>query len=134
MRILYVENHAIFARTVTDQFLSTHSVTTVPTVAAALDALANNPFDFLLVDYDLDDAKGDELVRACIQSHPNLKIIATSAHERGNNALIAAGAVAVCRKMQFDRIPALLEKLSQPQTTATALAWTASRRSRSSTR
>lgn len=120
MKILFVENHDIFAVTVTNEFLSRHAVTIVPTVAGALAALANNSFDLLLVDYDLEDAKGDEIVRAAAKSHPSLKIIGASAHERGNVALTEAGAHAVCRKMQFDRIPAIIERLMPSESSALA--------------
>jgi hypothetical protein len=36
--------------------------------------------------------------------HPRLPIIGVSSHEAGNSALLAAGASAVCSKMEFDRI------------------------------
>src|SRR5947207_15615246 len=104
MKILYVENHAVFAAQVCQQFLSDHSVRVVSSLAAARDALADEAYDLLLVDYDLDDGKGDELVRACRVQHPKLKIVAASSHEAGNAALLKAGASAVCGKMQFDRI------------------------------
>ena len=39
MRILYVENHAVFAANVIRQFLSQHSVIVVPSISAARQAL-----------------------------------------------------------------------------------------------
>ena len=111
MKILYVENHAIFAEQVCRQFLSTHEVKVVSTLSAAQQSLADEKFDLLIVDYDLDDGKGDELVRACKILHPVLKIIAASSHDAGNTALIKAGASAVCGKMEFNRIPAVIERL-----------------------
>ena len=59
MNILYVENHAVFAASVVHQFLSQHSVTVVSGLSAAHRALKDGNFDLLLVDYDLDDGKGD---------------------------------------------------------------------------
>jgi hypothetical protein len=53
MKILYVENHAVFAAQVCQQFLSAHSVQVVPSVAAAKNALASETCDLLIVDYDL---------------------------------------------------------------------------------
>ena len=88
MKILYVENHTVFAAQVCQQFLATHTVRIVPTLAAARDALGGDNYDLLISDYDLDDGKGDELVRACRVLHPSLKIIAASAHEAGNTALL----------------------------------------------
>ena len=111
MKILYVENHPVFAAQVCQQFLPTHVVEVLWSLAAARQALASQAYDLLLVDYDLDDGKGDELVRACRVLHPTLRIIAVSAHEAGNAALLKAGASAVCGKMEFDKIQAVIEKL-----------------------
>jgi len=111
MKILYVENHAIFAAQVCQQFLSAHSVQVVASLAAARDVLASDSFELLIVDYDLDDGKGDELVRACRALHPTLKIVAASSHEAGNSALVKAGASAVCGKMEFNNIGSVIAKL-----------------------
>lgn len=111
MKILYVENHAIFARQVCQQFLSAHQAKVVASLASARQALANEPFDLLIVDYDLDDGKGDELVRAARVLRPKLMIIGASAHEVGNTALHKAGASAICGKMEFDRIQSVIEHL-----------------------
>ena len=104
MKILYLENQAVFAEQVTRPFLGAHRVTVVPSLAAARGSLASGGFDLVLSDYDLDDGKGEEFVRECRATHPLLPIIAVSSHELGNAALVAAGASAVCSKMEFDRI------------------------------
>ena len=113
MNILYLENHAVFARTVTRQFLAAHQVTVVPSLAEARAALAGGQFDLILADYDLDDGKGDAFVAECRLTHPQLRAIAVSSHEEGNTALTRAGAMAVCRKMEFDRIGNVIESLVQ---------------------
>lgn len=104
VNILYLENHAVFAQQVVQQFLSAHRVTVVPSLLAARSAIASGGFDLVLSDYDLDDGKGEEFVRECRATQPRLPIIAVSSHDEGNAALVAAGASAVCGKMQFDRI------------------------------
>ena len=104
VNILYLENHAVFAEQVTREFLREHRVTIVPSLAAARTALVMGDFDLVLSDYDLDDGKGEEFVRECRAARLRLPIIAVSSHEAGNAALVAAGASAVCSKMQFDRI------------------------------
>ena len=111
MNILYLENHAVFAQQVTQQFLRGHRVTVVPSIAAARAALASGGFDLVLSDYDLDDGKGETFVRECRITHPALPIVAVSAHEGGNVALVAAGASAVCGKMEFDRIAEVIREL-----------------------
>jgi DNA-binding NarL/FixJ family response regulator len=113
VKVLYVENHAIFAQQVISQFLKSHHVTVVPTLLAARLALASERFDLALCDYDLDDGKGDEFVRECRAAHPRLPIIAVSSHEAGNAALMAAGASEVCSKMEFHRIAEVINSLNR---------------------
>jgi DNA-binding response OmpR family regulator len=112
MKILYVENHAVFAENVKRQFLSHHLVTVVPSLFAARRAMLGEAFDVVLVDYDLDDGKGDELVRALRLSHSNVAIIGVSSHEEGNAALMRAGAAAVCSKMNFDQIQKVIDRIA----------------------
>ena len=116
VNILYLENHAVFAEQVTREFLAAHRVTVVPSLAAARSSLASDTYDLVLSDYDLDDGKGEEFVRECHAAHPRLPIIAVSSHEEGNAALVAAGASAVCSKMQFDRIQQVIGGLGRERT------------------
>lgn len=113
MNILYVENHAVFAANVTRQFLTQHSVTTVSSLAAARAALTNGVYDLLLVDYDLDDGKGDELVRELRASGSRVVVVGVSSHDEGNAALLKAGAVTVCSKMNFDRIQSVIDSVTK---------------------
>jgi DNA-binding response OmpR family regulator len=103
MKILYVENHAAFAETVKQRFLSGYSVTVVPSLSSAREKLKDNSFDLLLVDYDLDDGKGAELVHEvrAPASARRVAIIGVSSHAEGNAALLQAGANAICSKMDF---------------------------------
>ncbi len=108
MRLLWVENHAVFARIAGWQFLSAHDLTVIPSIGAAKEALSRGLFDAVLVDYDLDDGKGDDLVRFVRQLPTRLPVVATSSHEDGNAALLAAGADATCPKVRFAEIEAVL--------------------------
>jgi DNA-binding NarL/FixJ family response regulator len=111
MNILYVENHPVFAQSVKQQFLSQHSVTVVPSLSAACQAIPDGAFDLFLVDYDLDDGKGDEFIQALRASGNHTIVIGVSSHDEGNTALMRAGAAAVCSKMQFDRIQTVIDSL-----------------------
>ena len=111
VKILYLENHAVFAEQVIRQFLSAHRVTVVPSLSAARSAFASGSFDVVFSDYDLDDGKGDEFVRECRAKYPSLPIVAVSSHDDGNAALMAAGASVVCGKMEFNRIQQVLARL-----------------------
>jgi len=108
LKILFVENHPRFASITTKTFLSAHVVTVVSSVAAAHQALASTPFDVVLVDYDLDDGKGVELVQEMQVQANRAMIIATSSHSAGNQALLQAGADTVCSKMSFKDIEAIM--------------------------
>ena len=114
MQILYVENHAVFAETVKQKFLSQYSVKTVPSLSAAREQMRENAFDILLVDYDLDDGKGSELVREVrgSASAKRIAIIGVSSHVEGNAALLQAGADAICSKMDFDQIQNVINRIS----------------------
>ncbi len=65
----------------------------------------------MLVDYDLDDGKGTELVRELKLHQANMPIVGISSHQNGNAALLAAGAVVTCSKMEFSRIRLVLDQL-----------------------
>jgi len=104
MKILFVENHDIFAKQVTTYFLSAHEVTVLPSLLEARSSMVSNQYDLLLVDYDLDDGKGEELVRELRSAGNTIRIIGVSAREEGNAALRQAGVDAICSKMEFNRI------------------------------
>jgi CheY-like chemotaxis protein len=110
MRVLWVENHAAFARLAGRQFLAAHALTVVPSLAAARAALAAAPFDAVLVDFDLADGKGDALVEAIRRLPGRPAVIAASAHDGGNEALVRAGADACCPKLRFTEIEATLAR------------------------
>ena len=108
MKILFVENHPIFAQQAIIHFLSAHQVTVVPSLSIARSSLAATQFNLLLIDYDLDDGKGEELVRALREAGNKIRIIGVSVREEGNAALLHAGVDAICSKMEFIRIQELI--------------------------
>ena len=110
VNILFVENHAVFAANVVREFLSRHTVTVVPSIAAARQARVAASFDVVLIDYDLDDGKGDEFVRELRAAGDRVVIVGVSSHDEGNAALRCAGASAICSKMHFDQIESVLRE------------------------
>lgn len=111
MKILFVENHSTFPETVTGLFLTNHEVTTVGSVMEALTLWRQGAFDVVLVDYDLDDFKGDVFVRRLRAGGSNIPIIAISGKDEGTTSLLEAGANAVCPKGSFRGIGAVLERV-----------------------
>ncbi len=113
MRILFVENHPEFTASVVQLFLTAHDVEVVPAIASAKEKAQTSDFDVVLVDYDLDDGKGDELVRWLRTTRADWKIVAVSARDLGNEALMSAGADVVCSKLGFSQIETVLQKLGR---------------------
>jgi DNA-binding response OmpR family regulator len=111
MRILFVENHEVFATTVISQFLADPEVDVVPTARQAHEAIERGGHDAVLVDFDLDDGKGADLVAQIRRRGLTLKVIGVSAHEQGNAAPRDAGADAICAKLEFHRIAEVLDSL-----------------------
>lgn len=110
MRILFVEDHEVFARTAADELLGGHEVTFAPDLRRGAALLAAGPFDLLLLDHDLPDGTGVELVAPARRA--GLEVIAASGLESNNAALLAAGASFACPKDQFGELPALLAWLA----------------------
>lgn len=124
LRILYIENHTVFATNVINQFLARHTVTVASSLAEARRSLETGRFNLLLVDYDLDDGKGDTLLKELHASGKAIPVIGVSSHDEGNTALLRAGAVAVCNKMQFDRIQSVIDtSTAYTKPTASGLVW-----------
>ena len=113
MRILLVENHETFARVVVGAFLKEHEVVVRTSVMDAQHEFDIGGFDVVLVDYDLQDFKGSELVKYIRKSGYDIHIVGISAKDEGNDLLLAAGASEVCNKMNFDRIGEILARLNQ---------------------
>jgi DNA-binding response OmpR family regulator len=112
LKILYLENHPHFSKIVTSGFLAEYAaVTVVPNISDAKQLLSNETFDVALVDYDLDDGKGVEFVKFVKDLGLQLPIVACSSHENGNNELLAAGANAVCSKLNFKSIVSVIKSI-----------------------
>lgn len=114
MRILFVDDHREFARTVTEQFLAEHAVIHAGSVAEAKALIAAQRFDVMLVDHDLPDGTGPEVIAHARGLGVACEAIAVSAHEAGNDALERAGARTRCAKLRFHEIAAVLATTARP--------------------
>jgi CheY-like chemotaxis protein len=112
VQILYVENHGVFARIVTEKFLAAHELVVVPTLSGARQALARTAFDAILVDFDLDDGTGFELIVELRAAGNKIPIVAVSAKKTLNRLLVAAGATTAVSKLEFSKIGGVLDGLS----------------------
>ena len=93
------------------RFLAGHEVVITPSVAEAQATLATTTFDVVLVDYDLDDGKGDVLVGAIKgMAGPTPKIVAISARSEGNEKMLEAGADAAVSKLRFGEVVGVLRE------------------------
>ena len=71
MRILLVENHAVFAQNVAFRCLAEHAVEVVPTVSAALAAVGTREYDAALEGMSLDPDSVAELKEAGADGRPH---------------------------------------------------------------
>ena len=115
MKILYVENNPSFADVVCKCFLKDYDVTIEPTVQGAKERIEQCCFDILLVDYDLDDGKGNEFINYVKQQKYQSFIIAVSSHKEGNEKLKVAGANCICAKSQFSHITKIINYAASNQ-------------------
>ena len=111
MKILLVENHPHFTKAVVKEFLFEHDVVVAPSLTEAKARFSELEFDLFMSDYDLDDGKGDEFVRHLRAAGNRKPVIAISSHEKGNKAILEAGANTTCSKMSFRNINEVIASL-----------------------
>jgi DNA-binding response OmpR family regulator len=111
MKILFVENHSEFVAIAIREFFADASVRVAASVEQAKKEMATTTFDVILVDYDLEDGKGTQVIEHARRKEENTPIIAISSHPFGNQRLLASGADAVCAKTHFRGIKKVLDKL-----------------------
>ena len=106
-----IDDHGDFARVVIQQFLATHHVVLVGSIAGAKAELASGAFDAVLVDDEFPDGGGEALVAELSRLRPELRLVGISADPEGNARLRAAGAHATCEKRDFGEIGEVLASL-----------------------
>lgn len=112
MKILFLENHSTFANVVIPRFLGKHQVEVLNTLAQARSRLDIGEYEAILCDYDLEDGKGSDFVWEVRQQGHRMPIIAVSAREQGNQALMEAGADVICDKINFKNIELVLAEFA----------------------
>lgn len=112
MRILFIEDHATFPELVSRKFLARHEVTIVPSLADARAELAGGEYELVLLDSELGDGNGIELMRELEGCPERPLIVAVSAYDDRNEALRHAGADATCSKLHFGQIEAVIASLT----------------------
>jgi DNA-binding response OmpR family regulator len=87
MKLLFVENHSVFANLTSKKLLSDSNVQIALSLTEARKMLKENSFDIILIDYDLDDGKGTELFDNIEFKDGFPIVIGVSAHQASNIAL-----------------------------------------------
>jgi len=111
MRILYVDDHTPFRAVVQRRFLIGHEVVGASDLAEARRHLAEGSFDVILVDFQLADGPGEDLIREIVASGLPSKTIAVSANAEHNAQLVAAGAIGAVSKNEFSKLAEKLETI-----------------------
>ena len=111
MKLLMVEDHQVFADTARATVLARHEVAVVGGVRAAVGALTRLHFDVVLLDHDLPDGTGVDVLhwmRAARRRFSRTPVVAIAAEPENNAALLEAGAHAACGKLDLARIEDVL--------------------------
>lgn len=103
MRVLFVEGDLEFARTFAAQYLADHEVTLATGLAEAQERLTYARHDLLLVDDDLPDGSGSELV-----DHAHLTIVVLF-HAQGHEAVERVGSLIRCPRGRLHELGAALK-------------------------
>ena len=120
MRLLFVEDNVAFRKTVLQEFLGGHEVTCAGSLLEARRQVATGSFDAVLLDYDLPDGKGEELIPDLLAAGLEGRIVATSAFGENNVRLLLAGASATVRKADFRSVGAILSRIQSLGNTTSA--------------
>lgn len=131
MKLLMVEDHRVFAETARATVLVRHEVVIAGGVCAAIAALGRFHFDVVLLDHDLPDGTGIDVLRwkRLAYDHGRIldtPVVAISAEPANNELLRAAGARAICGKLELARIDEVLREV-RPDGGQRAFCWRLSR-------
>ncbi len=112
MRLLLTESHSVFAETVASELFAEDSVALVSSIARARElTVGGEPFDALLVASALDDGLGTGLVRSLREEGFGGLVVAVSADDDQNLALVREGADVACNKLAFRSLRPVLNDL-----------------------
>jgi DNA-binding NarL/FixJ family response regulator len=111
MRVLYVDDHTPFRAVVQRRFLIGHEVVGAADLAEARRHLADGHFEVILLDYQLSDGLGEDLIREIVERKLPTKVVAVSANAENNARLIAAGAIGAVSKNEFSKLAEKLETI-----------------------
>lgn len=109
------ENNAVFAETVAAELFPDDEVIIAGGTGRTLGIFdADRRFDAVLVDFDLDDGPGIDLVGELRTNRYEGVIVAISANDDSNALLVAAGADVACNKLEFRALRPMLRTLLDP--------------------
>ncbi len=111
MRVLYVDDHTPFRAVVQRRFLIGHEVVGAADLAEARQRLKEGDFDVILVDYQLSDGLGEDLIREIVDTKLRSKVVAVSANAENNSRLMEAGAIGAVSKNEFSKLAEKLETI-----------------------
>ncbi len=109
-RALIVEDNADFRRFVVRKYLSGFEVRELGSGTKFLSTLASSEFHLILMDYQLPDADGDELVRLARSAGYRGGIVGISSSEYLNRKLEQAGADASVEKRKRYQLPMVIRR------------------------
>ncbi len=117
-RVLVVDDEA-FIREMVNDFLESDAIAcdSAATLTAALENLAGNTYDLVLLDRNLDFSHGDDAVSCIRRIHPNVPVvIMTGDHQFGDTSIKRVGANGFIHKpFKYDEFMQTILQFLEPE-------------------
>lgn len=111
MKILFIEDNLEFQHWVINDFLQDHDIVSSIDGSGGIKAFDEESFDLVLLDYQMDEVHGPEVIRYIRNKDGDIPVIAMSMEDRLNEELIVLGATAALAKRFVDQLPMLITEV-----------------------
>jgi len=109
-RVLFVEDNAGFRQRILRKYLYECEVVELSDGKSFIDQLQDGDYQLVLMDYELPDATGEELVRKARETGYSGGIIGVSSSEYLNRKLLQAGADVTVEKRKSYQLPMVIRQ------------------------
>jgi DNA-binding response OmpR family regulator len=111
MKILFIEDNLEFQEHVIRVFLAEHEVASAYDGGSGIELFENMSFDLIILDYQMDQIHGPEVMQHIRGNFSDIPVIAMSMEDRLNDRLLALGADVALPKRAIENLPGVIREL-----------------------
>jgi CheY-like chemotaxis protein len=111
MKILYCEDSEEFRKMTIENYLTDHQVTVVSDGREGIEVFDAMSFDLVLLDYEMREVHGPEVVRHIRKRDRKIPVVAVSMSDLLNEKLLALGATLAVPKRHIEDLFTLLPSI-----------------------